>query len=51
MRALDLFLDKLWGKYTSYTPSAEKISKIFGEKVINDHIAFRTFNLSHCNIS
>ena len=51
MKELDLFLDKLWSQYTSYTPSAEKISKLFGEEVINDHIAFRTFNLSHCNVA
>ena len=44
MKELDLFLDKLWNQYTSYTPSAKKISKLFGEEVINDHIAFRTFN-------
>ena len=51
MKELDLFLDKLWNQYTSYTPSAKKISKLFGEEVINDHIAFRTFNLSHCNVA
>ena len=36
MKELDLFLDKLWSQYTSYTPSAEKISKLFGEDQIND---------------
>ena len=29
----------------------QKISKLFDEEVINDHIAFRTFNLSHCNVA
>ncbi len=47
---VEQFLDKLWDKYISYTPSAERISKLFGEQVINDHIAFRTFNLDQCNI-
>ncbi len=51
MNELDLFLSKLWSQYTSYTPSAERISQLFGEKVINDHIAFRTFNLPHCNVA
>ena len=44
------FLNKLWENYISYAPSAEKISKLFGEKVTNDHIAFRTFNLDECSI-
>jgi hypothetical protein len=47
---VEQFLDKLWNNYISYTPSAERISKLFGERVINDHIAFRTFNLDQCNI-
>ena len=38
----------MWG--ISYTPSAEKISKLFGEEVVNDHIAFRTLDLEQCNI-
>ena len=44
------FLNKLWENYISYAPSAEKISKLFGEEVTNDHIAFRTFNLDKCSI-
>jgi hypothetical protein len=44
------FLNKLWENYISYAPSAEKISKLFGEVVTNDHIAFRTFNLDKCSI-
>ena len=34
-----------WKNYISYTPSAGKISKLFGEEVVNDHIAFRTLDL------
>ena len=41
---IDLLLDKMWKMYTSYTPSANQISKLFNEEVTNDHIAFRTFN-------
>ena len=39
--------DKLWKEYTERTPSAEKIRNLFvntGNKVFNDHIAFRTFD-------
>jgi uncharacterized protein YifE (UPF0438 family) len=25
-------IDKFWEKYTSYTPSAKKIHRLFGEK-------------------
>ena len=50
MRNIDTFLNELWENYISYTPSAEKISKLFDEKVVNDHIAFRTLNLEQCNI-
>ena len=44
---------KLWADYTSKNPQALKIYDSFiaeGEKVINDHIAFRTFNLPEVNI-
>jgi len=47
---VEQFLDRLWENYITYTPSAKKISQLFGEKVTNDHIAFRTFNLDKCNI-
>ncbi len=47
---VEQFLDRLWENYITYTPSAKKISQLFGEKVTNDHIAFRTFNLDTCNI-
>ena len=44
------FLNRLWDNYISYAPSAKQISKLFGEEVTNDHIAFRTFNLDKCSI-
>jgi len=37
--------DKLWEQYSRENPSAEKISTLFqnlGERVVNDHVAFRT---------
>ena len=44
---LDQFLDELWREYVSTNPPALKIYQLFessGDKVINDHIAFRTFD-------
>ncbi|MGV3510116.1 MAG: DUF1338 domain-containing protein [Sphingobacteriaceae bacterium] len=52
MKKNDLF-DALWNQYASITPSAKHIHQIFedrGEKVINDHIAIRTFNDPRVNI-
>ena len=43
-------IDKFWEKYTSYTPSAKQIQQLFGEKITNDHIAFRTLNLPGISI-
>lgn len=45
---------KLWEDYTARTPLVSRIHQFFlaqGEEVINDHIAFRTFNDSRVNIS
>tara|TARA_B100000886_G_scaffold54280_1_gene33331 strand:- start:1682 stop:2482 length:801 start_codon:yes stop_codon:yes gene_type:complete len=50
MNSIEVLLNEMWKDYISYTPSAEKISKLFGEQVTNDHIAFRTLNLDQCNI-
>lgn len=52
MKTDELF-EALWSQYTEMTPSAEKIRQCFnelGETVINDHIAFRTFNDPRVNI-
>ena len=46
MSNLNNFFQTLWQNYTHKTPQAEKIKNHFlskGEKVINDHVAFRTF--------
>ena len=45
--------NNMWGKYSSITPSAEKIKQLFnekGEEVVNDHVAFRTLNNERVNI-
>lgn len=42
------FYDHLWQDYIQMTPQAEAISnalKSRGEQVLNDHVAFRTFNV------
>jgi hypothetical protein len=47
-------LDKLWQIYINQNPSVKKIYDLFvnkGEQVINDHIAFRTFDLPKVNIN
>lgn len=46
-------LNRLWADYAQQNPSAKSILELFekeGEKVINDHIAFRTFNHPKVNI-
>lgn len=45
--------DNLWSEYTDRTPSAQKIKNLFvnkGNKVFNDHVAFRTFDDERVNI-
>lgn len=40
------FFNSLWHSYIAITPQAKKIHTLFqqqGEKVLNDHVAFRTF--------
>lgn len=43
------FFASLWDRYTQVTPQAHSIQQLFkqqGETVLNDHVAFRTFNNS-----
>jgi len=52
MKAADIF-ERLWIQYSCENPSAGKIYDLFqksGERVINDHVAFRTFDDSRVNI-
>jgi len=47
MSLLDRLFDNLWKQYTVQNPAARQIYDLFsgrGESVVNDHIAFRTFN-------
>lgn len=52
MNTIQLF-ESLWNDYTRRTPSAKKIKNLFesnGNKITNDHIAFRTFDDPRINI-
>ena len=43
----------LWDQYSKENPSVKKIHELFrqeGEEIVNDHIAFRTFNDPRINI-
>jgi len=45
--------DRLWADYTRQNPATQKIYDLFtaeGEQVVNDHVAFRTFNDPRVNI-
>ncbi|NCC73591.1 MAG: DUF1338 domain-containing protein [Sphingobacteriia bacterium] len=49
----EIVFQKLWDIYTTQNPSTRKIHDLFtnvGEEVLNDHIAFRTFNDPRINI-
>ena len=49
----DSIFDRLWQQYTAENPGAGAIHQLFlneGEKVINDHVAFRTFDDPRVNI-
>lgn len=50
---LNRFFDTLWHAYISKTPQAEKIYQLIqahNGQVVNDHVAFRTFNRAPINI-
>lgn len=45
---LSLLFEKMWEDYCQISPQAKRIFNLFstnGEVVLNDHIAFRTFNI------
>lgn len=53
MDAAQLLFDQIWEDYISQNPEVKYIHDLFvdqGEKVANDHIAFRTFNDPRVNI-
>jgi hypothetical protein len=44
---IDEFFRRLWQDYVAVTPQAQRIHELFttsGERVVNDHVAFRTFD-------
>ncbi len=52
---IDTFFANLWQDYLSITPSAKKVHELLGEfseqtDLINDHVAFRTFNIEKINL-
>jgi hypothetical protein len=49
----ETIFEKLWEQYAGENPGAGKIHKLFvnaGERVVNDHVAFRTFDDFRVNI-
>lgn len=47
MRSVDALFARLWDQYASLTPQAQAIRTLLedrGEAVVNDHVAFRTFD-------
>jgi hypothetical protein len=53
MKEAQRIFDLLWEDYTEQNPDAKRIHDLFvarGEKVVNDHIAFRTFDDPRVNI-
>jgi len=52
MKAESIF-ERLWEQYSGENPGAGQIHKLFvsaGERVVNDHVAFRTFDDPRVNI-
>ncbi|MFN8240459.1 MAG: DUF1338 domain-containing protein [Bacteroidales bacterium] len=50
---LNRIFSRLWNGYSTYNPSVAKIHNLFeseGEKVVNDHIAFRTLDIIDIDI-
>jgi len=49
---VNALFEALWQDYIEMTPSAAKVHQLLsqGEKIINDHIALRTFNISKVNL-
>lgn len=47
-QSVEQFFDNLWNDYIQLTPSAAKVHQVLGQgrAIINDHVAFRTFNIA-----
>jgi hypothetical protein len=53
MSTLDTLLDRLWQDYVKYNPHARQVVDLLearGERVYNDHIAFRTYDHPKVNL-
>lgn len=51
--AVTKLFDNIWQDYVAITPSAKSICELLGSgnDVVNDHVAYRTFNFDKVNIS
>lgn len=52
--SLDQMFQSLWRDYTTLNPSILDIENVFtkrGDALVNDHVAFRTFNTPHLGIN
>ena len=50
----EAFFGGLWTHYVAMAPTALKVRELLmarGERVVNDHVAFRTFNLAPIDLS
>ena len=53
MKTLDELISALWRDYAGLNKQADAIFKLLtdrGEKVFNDHVAFRTYNLDRKSV-
>jgi len=53
LQKLTELFDRLWKDYSSINPQAHAIHELLearGEKIINDHVAFRTYNDARINL-
>lgn len=52
-QTVEQLFDNLWQDYVKLTPSAAKVHEILGQgrEIINDHVAFRTFNIAPVRLS
>ncbi len=53
MKSLERLFDRLWSDYLELNPDARRIEALLkerGETIVNDHIAFRTFNDPRINV-
>ncbi|WP_018693910.1 DUF1338 domain-containing protein [Algicola sagamiensis] len=49
---VNVLFDHLWQNYLEVTPSAKQVHEVLGkgQTLINDHVAFRTFNIEKVNL-